>query len=86
MGTLKQRMQSMKMPHTYVILITILVIMTILTHIIPAGQYQRVEDPVSGTTVVVPDSFEFVDVDAPGFFDIFLSLQRGYVDAADIMF
>ena len=82
----KKWFENVKMPHTYVILITILVIMTILTHIIPAGQYQRVEDPVSGTTVVVPDSFEFVDVDAPGFFDIFLSLQRGYVDAADIMF
>lgn len=82
----KKWFENVKMPHTYVILITILVIMTILTHIIPAGQYQRVEDPVSGTTVVVPDSFEFVDVDAPGFFDIFLSLQMGYVDAADIMF
>lgn len=82
----KKWFENVKMPHTYVILITILVIMTILTHIIPAGQYQRVEDPVSGTTVVVPDSFEFVDIEAPGFFDIFLALQRGYVDAADILF
>lgn len=40
--------ERVKMPHTYVILITILVIMTILTHIIPAGEYERVEDPVSG--------------------------------------
>lgn len=85
-GERKKWFENIKMPHTYVILITILVIMTILTHIIPAGQYQRIEDPVSGNTVVVPDSFEFVDVKAPGFFDIFLSLQRGYVDAADIMF
>ena len=75
-----------RQPHTYVILITILVIMTVLTHIIPAGQYQRVEDPVSGKMIVVPGSFEFVDIKAPGFFDIFLSLQRGYVDAANIMF
>ncbi len=82
----KKWFENVKMPHTYVILITILVIMTILTHMIPARQYQRVEDPVSGTTVVVPDSFEFVDIEAPGFFDIFLALQRGYVDAADIMF
>lgn len=43
----KKWFENVKMPHTYVILITILVIMTILTHIIPAGQYQRVEDPVS---------------------------------------
>ena len=78
----KKWFERVKMPHTYVILITILVIMTVLTHIIPAGQYQRVEDPVSGKMIVVPGSFEFVDIKAPGFFDIFLSLQRGYVDAA----
>lgn len=82
----KKWFERIKMPHTYVILITILVLMTILTHIIPAGSYERVEDPVSGKMVVVPGSFEYMDVDAPGFFDIFLALQRGYVDAADIMF
>lgn len=82
----KKWFERVKMPHTYVILITILVAMTILTHIIPAGQYQRVEDPVSGKMIVVPGSFEFVDIKAPGFFDIFLSLQKGYVDAANIMF
>lgn len=82
----KKWFERVKMPHTYVILITILVIMTVLTHIIPAGQYQRVEDPVSGKMIVVPGSFEFADIKAPGFFDIFLSLQRGYVDAANIMF
>ena len=33
------------------------------------------------------DSFEYVDdVDAPGIFDMFLALEAGYVDAADIMF
>lgn len=82
----KKWFERVKMPHTYVILITILVAMTILTHIIPAGQYQRIEDPVSGKMVVVPGSFEFMDIKAPGFFDIFLSLQHGYVDAANIMF
>ncbi len=63
----KKWFERVKMPHTYVILITILVIMTVLTHIIPAGQYQRVEDPVSGKMIVVPGSFEFVDIKAPGF-------------------
>lgn len=82
----KSWFERIKMPHTYVILITILVAMTILTHLIPAGEYQRMEDPVSGKLIVVPGSFEFIDIKAPGFFDIFLSLQRGYVDAANIMF
>jgi uncharacterized ion transporter superfamily protein YfcC len=75
-----------KMPHNYVILVSIMVLMLVLTHIIPAGEYQRVEDPVSGKMVVVPDSYERIDVDAPGFFDLFLALEQGYVEAADIMF
>ena len=56
-----------KMPHNYVILISIMALMLVLTHIIPAGEYQRVEDPVSGRMVVVPGSYETVDVEAPGF-------------------
>lgn len=82
----KKWFENIKMPHNYVILTVILVAMTLLTHVIPAGEYQRVEDPVTGKMVVVPGSFETVDVEAPGFFDIFLALQRGYIDASDIMF
>lgn len=82
----KKGLRGFKMPHTYVILISIMALMLVLTHIIPAGQYQRVEDPVSGKMVVVPGSYEQIDVDAPGVFDLFLALQHGYVDAADIMF
>ena len=54
-----------KMPHTYVILISIMVLMLVLTHIIPAGEYDRVEDPVSGKMVVVADSYHEIDVERP---------------------
>ena len=87
MAGIKEKLKNFKMPHTYVILITIMALVLVLTHIIPAGQYQRVEDPVSGKNIVVADSFEYVDdVEAPGIFDMFLALEAGYVDAADIMF
>lgn len=75
-----------KMPHNYVILVSIMVLMLILTHIIPAGEYERVEDPVSGKMVVVPGSYHQIDVEAPGLFDLFMALEQGYVQAADIMF
>ena len=78
--------EKFKMPHTYVILTSILVFVTMLTHIIPAGQYERIKDAASGKMVVVPGSFHTIDIVPPSFFDIFLSLQKGYVNAADIMF
>ena len=86
MRTLKERIKNFKMPHTYVILVTIMFIVLILTHIIPAGSYERVEDAVTGKMVVVPDSYAYVDSEAPGLFGLFQALEAGYVDAADIMF
>ena len=86
MQTLKERLKNFKMPHTYVILVTIMFIVLVLTHIVPAGSYERIEDPVTGKMVVVPDSYTQVDVDAPGIFGLFKALEAGYVDAADIMF
>lgn len=85
METAEKKKFHFKMPHTYVILVSIMVLMLILTHIIPAGEYDRTEDAF-GNTVVVEGSYHTIDVDAPGIFDLFLSLQEGYVDAANIMF
>lgn len=85
METTEKKKFHFKMPHTYVILVSIMVLMLVLTHIIPAGEYDRTEDAF-GNTVVVEGSYHTIDVDAPGIFDLFLSLQEGYVDAANIMF
>jgi len=75
-----------KLPHTYVILTIILLVVVGLTHIIPGGEYDRVIDSANGKTIVLPESFHFVEGNRPGFFDIFLSVSRGYVSAADILF
>lgn len=82
----REKLSSLKMPHTYVILTIILLAVVVLCYLIPAGEYDRVVDPSSGNTVVLPDSFHFTQGKRPGLFDIFLALQRGYVDAADILF
>ena len=82
----KKWFENVKMPHTYVILTGILLLVVALTYLIPAGEYARVLDPVSGREIVDPDSFHFVEGNRPGFFGIFLALQRGYVDAAGILF
>lgn len=74
------------MPHTYVLLTGILLAVVLLTHLIPAGQYDRVYDEVSNTMVVQPDSFHYIEGNRPGVFDVFLALQRGYVSAANILF
>ena len=86
MESWKKKLTSIRMPHTYVLLTIILLIMTALTYVIPAGEYERVLDEASGKMVVAVESFHLVEGHRPGFFGIFLAIQRGYVSAANILF
>lgn len=74
------------MPHTYVILFAVVLIMSLLTYVIPAGEYDRMEDPATGRTVVDPESFHAVDQNPIEFFDLFLSVPNGMKAAAGIIF
>lgn len=86
MGKIKNKVQNIKMPHTYVILTIILLAVVALTYMVPAGEYDRILDPASNKMIVIPESFHFTEGVRPGFFDVFLALQRGYVSAANILF
>ena len=76
----------MKVPHTYVILFALIVVAAIGSYIIPAGEFDRAKDPNSGRTVVVPGTFHKVEQNPLSFFDTFISVQKGSIDAADVVF
>ena len=86
MNKYKEKLMHIKMPHTYVILSIIMLIVVAMTYLIPAGAYDRILDEASGKMVVLPETFHYVEGVRPGFFDIFLAIQRGYVSASDILF
>ncbi len=48
--------KAFKMPHTFVIIIFIILVATLMTWIIPAGKYVRVEN-AAGVTVIDPTQF-----------------------------
>ena len=52
----------------------------------PAGQYDRRDDPATGRKVVVAGSFHRVDSHAIGPFDTLLTVPRGMIDAASVIF
>ncbi len=56
----KQR-KPFKMPHTLVIIFVIILFAVALTWVIPAGEYQRVKDEVTGTSLVDPNSFQYIE-------------------------
>lgn len=74
-----------KVPHTYVILFAMIIIMALLTYVIPAGQYQKVES-ASGRMVVDPDSFTNVDSNPAKPFDILKAFPKGLAAAQGIVF
>ena len=49
------------MPHTFVILLVIILFAVVLTWVIPSVEYARVEDPVSGKKVVDASAFSYVE-------------------------
>ncbi|WP_242826488.1 YfcC family protein [Caldisalinibacter kiritimatiensis] len=80
-----QEKKKFKVPHTYVILFSVIIVMAILTYIIPAGQFDRIEGP-KGRTIVDPDSFHTVEQNPTTFFDLFKAVPNGMKDAAKIVF
>ena len=52
--------KGFKFPHSYVIIICVLLLACLMTYCIPAGQYQRYQNE-EGITVVDPSTFQYVE-------------------------
>ena len=75
-----------KIPNTYVIVFSIIVLAALSTWLIPGGEYSRHTELVNGInrTVITPGSFHYTD-NSPQTWQIFSALFEGFVDKADII-
>ncbi|MUK90192.1 putative basic amino acid antiporter YfcC [Ornithinibacillus sp. L9] len=80
-----QEKKKFEFPHGFVILFSFIVLVAILTYFIPAGEYERTTTE-DGREVVVDGTYQTVESNPAGFFDIFQSIHIGMVDAAGIIF
>ena len=78
--------RGFRMPNNYVVVFCIIVLAMVMTYIIPAGSYDRAEDPNTGRTVVVDGSFHYVDQTPVSPFGLFTSIADGFAEVADIIF
>jgi uncharacterized ion transporter superfamily protein YfcC len=75
-----------RVPHTLVLLFGMIVVALMLTYVLPAGAFERVENE-HGRMQVVPGSFEATpDHPPPSPVAIFTAVPRGLVAAAEIIF
>src|SRR5690625_1271274 len=80
-----EKKRWLKVPHVFVLLFIIVLIAVALTYIIPAGEFERTEDPESGNEVVQEGSYQFVDQQPVSIFEIPGLFITGLNEAADII-
>jgi uncharacterized ion transporter superfamily protein YfcC len=72
-----------KFPDTLILIGSILLLFMVLTWIIPAGQYDRIE--ADGRQVVSPESFRFVDQNPLSPWHILMAPLKGFQQASDVI-
>lgn len=73
-----------RIPHAISMLFGIIVFVTILTYILPAGTYERIV--IDGRSTVVPNSYRTITSTPVGILDMFKSIPLGFKAAVEIIF
>ena len=81
-STLKKKF---RIPHSYVIIVCLMLFVCVLTYVIPAGEYERYQN-ANGTTMVDGESFSYVDSTPVGPWQIPIMIMRGLTKQANIIF
>ena len=80
----KSRKPKFQMPHIFALLFSFIVITVILTYIVPAGVYDRIEGP-EGRMMIDPDSYHLVEKTPVSLLGLFIAVPQGFVDAGWIV-
>ena len=70
-------------PHVYIILLIIILLATVLTYIVPAGQFDR--ETVDNVKMVIPGTYHRIDQTPVNLFDMFVAIPQGFVSMANIV-
>lgn len=74
-----------RFPHPLALLTAGILLAAVLTWILPAGSYDRADDPATGRTVVVAGTYEEVEPAPVGPFAALVAIPRGLIDASDVV-
>lgn len=76
--------KGIKVPHTLVIIASIIMIVSIATYFIPGGAYETVVNE-TGKTIVVDGSFKYIESQPQNLFKILQAPIQGIIDGAEII-
>ncbi len=75
----------MKLPHPLTLLVACVMVAAALTHVLPAGQFDRRDDPATERKVVVAGTYHHVDAHPVGPFEAIVAIPDGIIDAAAVI-
>lgn len=81
-----KKKRKLRIPHTYALLFFVIIVVTILTHVVPAGEFDRYEDPETERIIVDAESFHIVESNPLSVFDMFKAIPGGMEESGYIIF
>jgi len=75
-----------RFPHPLTLLTGCILAAAIASYVLPAGQYDRREDPVTNKQVVVAGTYHHVDPRPVGPFEALVAIPKGLADAGSVVF
>ena len=82
---MEKKKRSFAMPHVFVILTIIMLLVWAISFFVPSGNFERVLDPNSGREIVNPDVFNFVEKEYIMPDTFFQTFYNGIVGGISIM-
>ena len=76
----------LRFPHPIVLLTAGVVVAAVLTYVLPAGEYERADDPATHRRVVVANTYHTVEARPVTPFGALVAIPKGMADAADVIF
>ena len=79
-------MPKFAFPHPLTLLVACTLLAAVATYIVPAGEYERREDPATGRKVAVAGTYHRVAQTPVGPFAAITAIPRGMAEAAAVIF
>jgi uncharacterized ion transporter superfamily protein YfcC len=76
----------MRFPHPLTLLVGCILVASALSYVLPAGRFERRDDPTTGRSVVVAGTFQRLAPAPVRPFDAIVAIPRGMADAGGVIF
>lgn len=78
-------LDRLRLPHPFLLLLGGVAIAATLTWVLPSGEFERRDDPATGTSIVVAGTYHPVDSSPVGPLGALIAVPQGFVDGASII-